>query len=91
MTMPGDETRFDWAGLVPRFVHPLKVAIIEAMVWVDEPLSATDLTNAFLGEFHLSLVSYHLTGLAKAGAVEQVGERQVRGALQRFYFFPRAA
>ncbi len=89
--MARDESQYDWAGLVPRFVHPVKVTIIEAMLWIGEPLSATDLTRILLNEFDLSLVSYHLTKLAELGVVEQVGERQVRGALQRFYFFPEAA
>ena len=86
--MEGGEFQFDWAGLVPHFVHPLKVSIIEAMLWVGRPLSATDLARVFLGEFDLSLVAYHLNKLAEAGAVELVEERQARGALQRIYFFP---
>jgi hypothetical protein len=87
-TIEGDELQFHWDELVPHFVHPLKVAIIEAMLWIDRPISASELARVFLEEFDLSLVSYHLNKLAATGALEQVGERQVRGALQRFYFFP---
>ena len=87
-TTAGGETRFRWDALVPHFVHPLKVAIIEATLWIERPLSASELAKVFLEEFDLSLVSYHLNKLAAAGVVEQVGERQVRGALQRFYYFP---
>lgn len=84
----GDELRFQWDALVPHFVHPIKVAIIEAMLWIDRPLSASELARVFLGESDLSLVSYHLNKLAGTGVIVQVGERQVRGALQRFYYFP---
>lgn len=86
--MAGDEIQFDWAGLVPRFVHPLKVAIIEATLWIGEPLSASQLARVFLDEFDLSLVSYHLNRLAKAEVVELVRQEQVRGAIQSFFYFP---
>jgi len=85
--MAGDEIRFDWAGLVPHFVHPLKVSIIEAMLWIGRPLSAAELTRVFDSEFDLSLVSYHLSKLGEADVVELVEARAVRGALQRIYFF----
>ena len=88
--MAGDEIDFDWESLVPRFVHPLKVAIIEAMRWIGRPLSASELARVFLGEYNLSLVAYHLNMLVDADVFEQVGERQVRGAVQRSYFFPGA-
>lgn len=83
----GDE-RFDWEALVPLIVHPLKVTIIEAIWWIGEPLSATDLTKVIDEQkFGLSHVSYHLGKLGKIGALEVVRRRQVRGSLEKFYFF----
>jgi hypothetical protein len=79
---------FEWDALVPYLVHPLKVAIVETISWIDMPLSASELSRIFMLEFELSLVSYHLTKLAEVGAVVKVGQRPVRGALQSFYFFP---
>jgi hypothetical protein len=79
---------FDWDSLVPFLVHPLKVAIVEAISWIEAPLSASELAKIFMSEFELSLVSYHLTKLAGVGAVVKVGQRPVRGALQSFYYFP---
>jgi hypothetical protein len=38
-------------------------------------------------DWSLSRVSYHVTTLAKFGALEKVGERPVRGAMEGFYFF----
>jgi DNA-binding transcriptional ArsR family regulator len=89
MTMAGDEIEFDWDSLVPRFVHPVKVAIIEAMRWVGEPLSASELARIFERR-DLSTIAYHLNKLVEVGVFEQVDERQVRGALQRFYLFTGA-
>jgi len=86
--MKGDEA-FDWAALVPHIVHPLKVAIVEAMWWLGEPLSASDLTKVIDDKkFGLSHLSYHMVSLADAGAIEVVKRRRVRGSIEKFYFFP---
>lgn len=77
--------RFDWAWLVPRVIHPTKVAIIEAMLWIDRPISASELEKVFEGQIGLGVASYHVKELAKMGVLVRVGERQVRGALQVFY------
>lgn len=84
-----EEAPFDWSTLVPRIVHPMKVTVIEAMIWINCPLSATDLVRAFDGEFGLSHVSYHLTSLAKVGVLEKVSQRQVRGTTENFFYFAR--
>jgi hypothetical protein len=78
---------FAWETLVPRVVHPMKVAIVEAIAHVNQPLSASDLKKIFDEEFDLSLISYHVVQLAKLGAIVKVRERQVRGALEKSYFF----
>jgi len=80
---------FTWDALVPHIVHPLKVIIIEALWWIGEPLSASDLTKVIEDEkYGLSHVSYHMVRLAKSGAIEVVRARPVRGSLEKFYFFP---
>lgn len=84
----GDGHSFDWDALVPRVVHPVKVAIVEALEWIGEPLSAKELDAVFDEEWGLSLVAYHLRTLAELGAVEQVRQEPVRGALQTFYGLP---
>ena len=81
--------RFDWAALVPFVMHPMKVAVIEALCWIGEPLSAIDFERLFGDESRgTSYISYHVTALAKAGVLEQVGAEQVRGAIKKPYFFP---
>lgn len=88
---PGDAARtFDWARLVPRIVHPLKVVIVEALLCIDQPLSAAQLSRILDEEFHLSQISHHVRSLAELGALEKVGERPVRGAMESFYFFSRS-
>jgi DNA-binding transcriptional ArsR family regulator len=79
---------FDWEALVPLLVHPVKVEIIEAMSWIEQPLSATDLDRILVGRIGVSLISYHLRKLAELGAIEKVRQEMVRGAVQTFYALP---
>lgn len=84
----GGET-FNWSALVPHIVHPAKVAIIEALLWVGEPLSASDLNKLFGdSEFYVSSISYHAIKLDKAGVLKVARTRPVRGFTEKFYFFP---
>jgi DNA-binding transcriptional ArsR family regulator len=85
VSVNGNGQSFEWALLVPRLVHPLKVAIIEALEWTELPLSAKDVDRVLDEEYGLSLVSYHMRKLAEVGAIERVEQRAVRGALQSFY------
>lgn len=78
---------FDWHSLIPVVVHELKVAIIEAMQWIGEPLSAAEL-KLILGEnWSLGTVAYHVSTLAEYGAIQVTDERAVRGARETYYFF----
>jgi hypothetical protein len=79
---------FDWAAIVP-LVHPLKVAIIEAMHHIGRPMSASDLHHSLGREGEgLSCLSYHVRTLAEPGVIVKVSERQGRGTKEKFYFFP---
>lgn len=80
--------QFHWDALVPHVIHPVKVTIVEAMLWIDQPLSSTDLVKLMDDdEVYLSHVAYHVRKLAEAGALRPVRKRQVRGAIETFYFF----
>jgi DNA-binding transcriptional ArsR family regulator len=84
-----DEISFDWGALVLHAVHPAKVAIMEAMLRLQEPLSATRLAKVLGGSgYSLGVVSHHLQGLARWGAVELVKVRQVGGVIEKIYFIP---
>lgn len=76
---------FDWAALVPQIVHPDKVAIIEAMLYVGLPMAALDLHIVLGDEGGLSHTSYHVRTLAELGVIRKVSQRQRRGATQKFY------
>lgn len=88
MAVSGEGPGVDWSALVPHTVHPVQVAIIEAMEWVGEPLSATTLKTMFADprDHYLAIVSYHMGKLADWGVVEKTGHRAVRGARETFYF-----
>lgn len=80
----------EWDELVPRIVHPTKVAIIEALRHLGHELSSTEMSKMFGGpKASLSHVAYHVRSLAEKGALVQTGERQVRGALEKFFYFPQ--
>jgi hypothetical protein len=76
---------FDWSVLVARALHPVQVEIVEAMSWIDRPLSAVELVRVFLGEQSLSTVAYHVGRLGALGALKPVGRRRVRGTVEKFY------
>lgn len=81
---------FDWAEFT-RLVHPMQVAIVEALLWIGQPLSAKDFSLLFAGQIEhavakTSFMSYHVRALAKAGLLELYGTESVRGAVRRLYF-----
>jgi Helix-turn-helix domain len=84
----GEPREFDWEAFVPRLIHPVKVAIIEALLWIGTPMSAKELAAVLGPRSSTGLVSYHLRHLGREGLLEEVGQRPARGAVQRFYFFP---
>lgn len=85
VTQLSPASSFDWEALVARLIHPVKVSIIEAMSWIGEPLSATDLDRILKGQVGVSLISYHLRKLVELGVIQPVRKEMVRGAVQTFY------
>jgi hypothetical protein len=56
-------------------VHPLKVAIVEALLWIGEPLSAVQFGRVFRGVgdgFRESNVRYHVRHLVEVGVLEAI-------------------
>lgn len=78
--------QFDWNALVPYVIHPLKVAIVEALVWIEQPLSAPDFRKLFNERFSTGVISYHLVELAKTGTLEMTKKQRGVGAPGKFYF-----
>lgn len=84
------DVSFDWHVLLSHFIHPLVVASIEAMQWVDEPLSSPDLMKLLGDGSSTGTLSYHLNRLAEAGILEVTSRPSERvGAPEKSYFFSR--
>lgn len=80
----------NWERLARATAHPLRVSILE-ILGIDggRVLSPSDLSREL--QIPLSNTNYHVTELAKAGLIELVRERPVRGATEHFYRLPEAA
>jgi DNA-binding transcriptional ArsR family regulator len=74
----------NWERLARATAHPLRVSILE-IIGMDggRTLSPSDLSQEL--QIPLSNTNYHVTELAKAGLIELVRQRQVRGATEHFY------
>lgn len=72
----------DSHALINALKHPLRRQILRAIPQ-DETTSPRELAD--LLEKPLGDLSYHVRVLARCGALELVGEKQVRGTMQHFY------
>jgi len=63
--------------------HPLRVRILYAMHSPYRRCSATDIAEE--SKVDVKRISYHMRELAALGFVEQVGERPVRGSLEKIF------
>lgn len=79
----------DWDALVPRAINPIRVAILEAMRWIDEPFSAADLNRMYEDDPPgISAIAYHMRTLAFDFPVLRLyGEETIRGAKRKLYYF----
>lgn len=78
----------DWDVLVPRAINPIKVAILEAMHWIEEPFSAVDLNRMHDDPPGVSAIAYHMKALAfDLPALRLYGEEPIRGAKRKLYYF----
>ncbi len=78
----------DWGRLVPHTVHPVRVAAVEAMLWIGEPFSAADLDQMYEESPGLPVIAYHLRVLAFGLPVLCLYRvEEVRGTHRSLYFF----
>jgi hypothetical protein len=76
----------DWTSLVVQVVHPLKVAIIETLRWMDEPLSRADLGELLADAgYDPEAIRYHADALIELQMLEAVTE----GMAKRYYCLRR--
>lgn len=76
---------FCWSALIDQHVHPLKVAIVEALAWVGGPLSAKELWLLDVGDPNYGNVLYHLTAMIDLGVLRRTHESPARGSAEKFY------
>ena len=86
----GDHPFPGWEPFLPHLVHPLKVAIVEALLWIGEPLSAVQLGKVVRGvgeALRESTVRYHVGHLAEVGVLEVIPYPNYEGKRSREKFF----
>jgi hypothetical protein len=81
-----------WELYVASFVHPIKVAIVEILCWMEAPLSAVQLSRICNGggkSFREPNVRYHLHQLVKVGVLEIVSTSPFdeEGEVDTFFYF----
>jgi hypothetical protein len=74
-----------WEELALRLLHPTQLLIIEAIWWIEQPLSATLLQGVYEDRIDLGLFSYHCKRLEALEVLEKVGEIPVRGATEKLF------
>jgi hypothetical protein len=84
----GDK-QYVWSVLVPRLVHPTKLAIIKALIEADRPLSVDELLLLLPSvDDNRELVKYHTTSMVEAGTLE-VAATEVKAVDEvPLFFFP---
>lgn len=75
--------KFKDGDLFVAMAHPLRRRILRNMIAAGTEISPRELADDL--EQTLNKVSYHVTILARCGAVELAGTAQVRGSTQHFY------
>lgn len=70
-------------ALLDALRNPLRRSLLRRYVTSNEMLSPKELSG--LEGQPLSGVSYHVRVLAKCGAIEEAGDRRVRGSIEHFY------
>jgi hypothetical protein len=81
-----------WELYVASFVHPIKVAIVEILCWMEAPLSAVQLSRLCSGggkSFREPNVRYHLHQLVKVGVLEIVSTSPLdeESEVDTFFYF----
>lgn len=84
---PGDE-QYIWTTLVPRLVHPTKLAIVRALIEAGRPLSAEGLLSQSPAiDGTVEKIKTHAESMVEAGALEVASaEIKVGGEILLFFF-----
>jgi hypothetical protein len=83
-TAPAAVTRPLWEERLLGLFHPAVVEIVEACLWIDEPLSVTLLVKVLDHAYPLNNLAYHARKLTDAGVLKEVSTTPRRGAVEHF-------
>lgn len=72
-----------WAELAARLLHPVQVEIIEALRWINRPLSPADLLRILGGKRVGLRIEYHLRRLARLDALALADDAKARSHVYR--------
>jgi hypothetical protein len=89
MTPSGEPPAPTWASAFFSLLHPVQIAVVEAHLWICEPLSAHVIHEILSHEWSLGTVSYHVRRLADAGVLEELFTTPARGAVEHHYGLAR--
>lgn len=67
--MDGDHAGF-WSTVPVKAEHPTRVMILEALLWIGEPLSAVQLVDMLDGDVSMWEAAHHLRALQALDVVE---------------------
>ena len=90
MAMKSGDDGYGWNAVASQLagsLHPTRLAIIEAILWIGEPVSPAQLSKSFFDRPSLTDVAYHARALRECGLLTLVDQRPVRGSVEHFYFF----
>jgi hypothetical protein len=76
-----------WATIPAKALHPTRVPVIEALLRIDEPLSAIDLGNLLDGLLSRRGAAYHLGVLETLNVVQRDGPFETHGAASQRALF----
>ncbi|HET7054319.1 MAG TPA: helix-turn-helix domain-containing protein [Solirubrobacterales bacterium] len=61
-----------WSALPEKVIHPVRVPVVEALRWIDEPLSAIEIVDVLDGFVSMWEAAHHLRALQALGVVKLV-------------------
>jgi hypothetical protein len=74
-----------WEEAVVQLLHPTQLLIIEALIHLDRPVSASIMVRISGGQIKLASWDYHCRRLATLGLLEPIGSELRRGATENFF------
>jgi predicted transcriptional regulator len=78
-----------WETALFSLLHPAQIAVVEAHVWIGEPMSSKRLHEVLGGTWPLGTIAYHVRRLAQKGVLEERYREPVRGVVEYFYGLAR--